>query len=92
MIAAYYGNSDWTDTPSPLLVHPDKVGGMPKAVVPTLESHIYVKATTEGRHLVANGARTEPDLPPKRPQELRRFQDSLVRVLDLSVPRVPVVS
>ena len=27
---------------------------MPKAVVPTLESHIYVKATTEGRHLVAN--------------------------------------
>ena len=54
VIAAYYGNSDWTDTPSPLLSHPDKVGGMPKAVVPTLESHIYVKDTTEGRHLVAN--------------------------------------
>ena len=53
-IAAYYGNSDWPDTPSPLLAHPDKVGGMPKAVVPTLESHIYVKDTTEGRHLVAN--------------------------------------
>ena len=53
-VAAYYGNSDWTDTPSPLLAHPNKVGGMPKAVVPTLESHIYVKANKEGRHLVAN--------------------------------------
>ena len=54
VIAAYYGNSDWTDTPSPLLAHPSKVGGMPKAVIPTLESHIYTKDTTEGRHLVAN--------------------------------------
>ena len=53
-IAAYYGNSDWTDTPSPLLAHPNKVGRMPKAVVPTLESHIYVKANKDGRHLVAN--------------------------------------
>ena len=54
VIAAYYGNSDWTDTPTPMLAHPDKVGGMPKATMPTLESHIYVKDTTEGRHLVAN--------------------------------------
>ena len=54
VIAAYYGNSDWTDTPSPLLSNPDKVANMPKAVVPTLESHIYTKDTTEGRHLVAN--------------------------------------
>ena len=54
VIAAYYGNSDWTDTPSPLLSQPDKVANMPKAVVPTLESHIYTKDTTEGRHLVAN--------------------------------------
>ena len=52
--AAYYGNSDWTDTPSPLLSQPDKVANMPKAVVPTLESHIYTRDTTEGRHLVAN--------------------------------------
>ena len=54
VIAASFGNSDWTDTPTPMLAHPDKVGGMPKATVPTLESHIYVKDTTEGRHLVAN--------------------------------------
>ena len=44
----YYGNSDWTDTPSPLL------GGQADDVLPTLESHILVEETTEGRHLVAN--------------------------------------
>ena len=54
VIAAYYGNSDWTDTPSPLLSQPDKVAGMPKDVVPTLESFITVRDTTEGRHYVAN--------------------------------------
>ncbi|WP_282604376.1 ABC transporter substrate-binding protein [Pelagibius sp. Alg239-R121] len=54
VIAAYFGNSDWTDTPSPLLSKPDQVGNMPKAVVPTLESHITISDTTEGRHLVAN--------------------------------------
>ena len=54
VIAAYFGNSDWTDTPSPLLSNPDKVADLPADVVPTLESHIYVTDTTEGRHLVAN--------------------------------------
>ena len=54
VIAAYFGNSDWTDTPSPLLNNPDKVGNLPADVVPTLESHIYISDTTEGRHLVAN--------------------------------------
>ena len=54
VIAAYFGNSDWTDTPSPLLSHPDKVANLPADVVPTLESHIYITDTTEGRHLVAN--------------------------------------
>jgi peptide/nickel transport system substrate-binding protein len=44
----YYGNSDWTDTPSPLL------SGGADDVLPTLESHILVEETTEGRHLVAN--------------------------------------
>jgi len=53
-IAAYYGNSDWTDTPSPLLAHADKVASLPKDVMPTLESYITVKDTTEGRHYVAN--------------------------------------
>ena len=53
-IKAYYGNSDWTDTPTPMLSKPDLVGGLPKHTHPTLESHIYVTDTTEGRHLVAN--------------------------------------
>ena len=53
-IAAYYGNSDWTDTPSPLLSRPAIAGNLPQPVVPTLESHIYITDTTEGRHLVAN--------------------------------------
>ncbi|MDG1315887.1 MAG: ABC transporter substrate-binding protein, partial [Paracoccaceae bacterium] len=51
-IKAYYGNSDWTDTPSPMLSKPDLVAGLPAATTPTLESHIYVADTTEGRHLV----------------------------------------
>ena len=54
VIKAYFGNSDWTDTPSPLLNSPDRVGNLPADVIPTLESHIYVSDTTEGRHLVAN--------------------------------------
>ncbi len=53
-IKAYYGNSDWTDTPTPMLSKPDLVDGLPKATYPTLESHIYVSDTTEGRRLVAN--------------------------------------
>jgi len=54
VIKAYFGNSDWTDTPSPLLNSPDKVAKLPASVVPTLESHITVSDTTEGRHYVAN--------------------------------------
>ncbi len=53
-IKAYYGNSDWTDTPSPMLSKPDLVSGLPKHTHPMLESHIYIADTTEGRHLVAN--------------------------------------
>lgn len=54
VIKAYFGNSDWTDTPSPLLNSPDKVGKLPADVVPTLESYLTVSDTTEGRHYVAN--------------------------------------
>lgn len=54
LVSAYYGNSDWTDTPTPMLSAPDKVGNLPKATQPTLESHIYITDTTEGRKLVAN--------------------------------------
>jgi peptide/nickel transport system substrate-binding protein len=54
VIKAYFGNSDWTDTPSALLSAPDRVANLPVDVVPTLESHIYISDTPEGRHLVAN--------------------------------------
>jgi peptide/nickel transport system substrate-binding protein len=54
VIKAYFGNSDWTDTPSPLLNSPDKVAKLPADVVPTLESFLTVSDTTEGRHYVAN--------------------------------------
>lgn len=54
VLSNYFGNSDWTDTPSPLLRSPDKVANLPADVVPTLESHITISDTTEGRHLVAN--------------------------------------
>ncbi len=54
VVSAYYGNSDWTDTASPMLSMPDRVPDLPKATYPTLESHILVAETTEGRHLVAN--------------------------------------
>jgi peptide/nickel transport system substrate-binding protein len=54
VLSAYFGNSDWTDTPSPLLNSPGKVANLPADVVPTLESHITIADTTEGRHLVAN--------------------------------------
>ena len=54
VISNYYGNSDWTDTPSPMLRNPDKVAKLPADTMPTLESHILVAETTEGRHLVAN--------------------------------------
>ncbi|MBL1436651.1 MAG: ABC transporter substrate-binding protein [Rhodobacteraceae bacterium] len=53
-IKGYYGNSDWMDTPTPMLAHPDLVAGLPADTVPTLESHIIVAENTEGRRLVAN--------------------------------------
>ncbi|MBL4810805.1 MAG: ABC transporter substrate-binding protein [Rhodobacteraceae bacterium] len=54
VIAAYYGGSDWMDTPTPMLAHPDLVGGMPFGAAPTLESFNVISETTEGRHYVAN--------------------------------------
>ncbi len=54
VVSAYYGNSDWTDTPTPMLSFPDKVANMPADVMPTLESHIVISESTEGRRLVAN--------------------------------------
>jgi len=54
VLSNYYGNSDWTDTPTPMLRSPDKVANLPADTMPTLESHILVSESTEGRHLVAN--------------------------------------
>ena len=58
-IKAYYGNSDWTDTPTPMLSNPDLVAGLPKATYPTLESHIVIADTPEGRHFVANPSKNK---------------------------------
>ncbi|HGG06817.1 MAG TPA: ABC transporter substrate-binding protein [Aliiroseovarius sp.] len=54
VIKAYFGSSDWMDTPTPMLANPDKVAGMPFAAAPTLESHIVISESTEGRHFVTN--------------------------------------
>ncbi|MEM9578961.1 MAG: ABC transporter substrate-binding protein [Pseudomonadota bacterium] len=54
VIKAYYGNSDWTDTPSPMLSQAGNIDKFPKHAVPTLESHIVVGENAEGRQLVAN--------------------------------------
>lgn len=54
----YYGQSDWKDIPTPLLK--DNAASMRlvkagyTAIMATLESHIVVEESLEGRHLVAN--------------------------------------
>lgn len=88
VIAAYYGNSDWTDTPTPMLNSPDKVDCLPKATYPTLESHIYVSDTTEGRKLVANPYffmvdTTGQQLPYISRQDELYANDNEVRILKL---------
>jgi len=50
----YSGGSDWKDVPSPLLKDAEKASKIGRAVVPTLESHIVVDESAEGRKLVAN--------------------------------------
>ncbi|MEB3230652.1 MAG: ABC transporter substrate-binding protein [Leptolyngbyaceae bacterium] len=50
----YYGSSDWKDVPSPLLKDEAKAESLSRAVMPTLESHILISDTAEGRKLVAN--------------------------------------
>ncbi|MEM0942395.1 MAG: ABC transporter substrate-binding protein [Pseudomonadota bacterium] len=54
LVNFYFGQSDWTDTPTPMLRDADLAATLPKATQPTLESHIYISDTTEGRRLVAN--------------------------------------
>ncbi len=54
VVTFYYGGSDWTDVPSPMLKDPSKIPMLPAAIQPSLESFITVVETTEGRHYVAN--------------------------------------
>ncbi|MFU1479225.1 ABC transporter substrate-binding protein [Roseovarius sp. C7] len=87
-IKAYWGNSDWTDTPTPMLSKPELADGLPKATYPTLESHIYVTDTTEGRHLVANPYFFQVDptgqqLPYISEQDEVYINDNEVRILKL---------
>jgi len=88
VVSAYFGNSDWTDTPTPLLNNPDKAGNLPADVMPTLESHIYVSDTTEGRKLVANPYFFMVDtqgnqLPYISEQDEQYINDAQVRLLKL---------
>ncbi|MEM8596098.1 MAG: ABC transporter substrate-binding protein [Pseudomonadota bacterium] len=87
-IMAYYGNSDWTDTPTPMLSRPEIVEGLEKHTVPTLESHIYISDTTEGRRLVANPYFHQVDptgqqLPYISEQNEVYINDNEVRILKL---------
>ncbi|MEM8631487.1 MAG: ABC transporter substrate-binding protein, partial [Pseudomonadota bacterium] len=87
-VSAYYGNSDWTDTPTPMLSNPDKVDALPAGTQPTLESHIYISDTTEGRKLVANPYfhmvdTTGQQLPYISRQDELYANDNEVRILKL---------
>ncbi len=88
VLSAYFGNSDWTDTPSPMLRDPDGVSCLPAGTHPTLESHIYVSDTTEGRKLVANPYffmvdTTGQQLPYISRQDELYANDNEVRILKL---------
>ena len=88
VIKAYYGNSDWTDTPTPMLNSPDLVDKLPANTMPTLESHIVIRDTTEGRHFVANPYFHQVDtagnqLPYINEQDEVYINDNEVRILKL---------
>lgn len=84
----YYGASDWTDTPTPMLRDPDLAPRLPYGTTPTLESHIFVTDTTEGRKLVANPYffhldTTGQQLPYISRQDERYINDNEVRILTM---------
>ena len=58
VIKFYFGGSDWKDVPSPYLKDPTfaKVNALPgkRAVVPTLESHLIIEDSKDGRRVAAN--------------------------------------
>jgi peptide/nickel transport system substrate-binding protein len=88
VLSAYFGNSDWMDTPTPMLKTPNLVANLPKDTAPTLESHIYVTDTPDGRHLVANPYFFQVDtqgqqLPYINEQDEIYVPDNEVRILKL---------
>ncbi len=88
LVNYYYGNSDWTDTPSPMLRDPELAAKLPYGTQPTLESHIYITDTTEGRKLVANPYFHQVDttgqqLPYISRQDELYANDNEVRILKL---------
>jgi len=88
VISAYYGNSDWTDTPTPLLKNADNVAKLPAAVMPSLEAFIVVDDTTEGRKTVANPYFFQVDtagnqLPYIARQDERYINENETRILKL---------
>lgn len=58
LVNFYYGQSDWKDIPTPLLKDKAATKRLLKAgytaIMPSLESHLVVEESLEGRHLVAN--------------------------------------
>lgn len=88
VVKAYFGSSDWTDTPTMMFIRPNEVGNLPANTMPTLESHIIVAENTEGRHLVANPYFHQVDtagnqLPYINEQDERYVPDTEVRTLSL---------
>ncbi|MEM7744110.1 MAG: ABC transporter substrate-binding protein [Pseudomonadota bacterium] len=89
----YYGQSDWTDTPSPMLRDAAKAPTLPYATQPTLEAYIYTSDTTEGRHLVANPYFHQVDtagnqLPYINEQDERYINENEVRILKIAAGEV----
>ena len=71
-----------------MLAKPDLVEGLPKATLPTLESHIVVRDTPEGRYFVANPDFFQVDasgqqLPYISTQDELYINDNEVRILKL---------
>lgn len=54
VVNLYYGQTDWTDSPTPLLRYPDRIKDLPAAVMPSLEAYVTIAESTEGRRYVAN--------------------------------------
>lgn len=58
LVNFYYGQSDWKDIPTPLLKDKAASERLVKAgftaIMPSLESHVVVEESLEGRRLVAN--------------------------------------